>query len=1652
MKSNQSLSNMKNLTISCIVFSMLMLASIMLNSPVVFAGDDDSDDRGHWQEYSVNKLDSDDSDDDSDLDDYADDDSGYDDEVTDNAIQIALESLIKGQTGSVFLTLMASGTLDGDIEQTLSVYFNGHFIGTLDDIENQLKRFSFEIDLDFINNDRNIIKVKAVNKNTFIQQVIWRKLVDQDQFQINGDHLADLKSILINNSRVENQTVIVSSQQDVHFITGGNYLVEYLLVDPSGTVTSRITDSIAATSGQKNIFTFETSYPNDSLTGNYLIKSSLFSVDVNDVLSLVDIETLTFSHEAPVGPSDLDNDSLDNQTEIQLGTNPNNIDTDSDGIADNIEVGPDIQSPIDTDNDGLIDAIESVLNDSDNDGLTDQNDSANNDPCLPNTNIVACANKADADNDGLSDSQEAAIGTNPADADSENDGLSDLLEVGSDINNPVDSDNDGIIDAIESSIIDDDNDGTTNQFDSSNNDPCIPSIISALCNNNISLIDSDNDGIYDNTETTLGTNPFEADTDGDGIDDLAEIGNDVNSPNDNDADGLNDAIESNTIDTDSDGIFDNQDKDSDGDGIPDANESGGPSITADTDNDGLPNQQDLDSDNDGITDLVEAGGTDTNHDGLLDDQADMDNDGLANRVDSDNGGDPLTIPDTDNDSLPDFIDPDSDDDSVNDLIEAGGTDLDSNGQLDNAQDSNGNGLADLVDPSNTGTPLLTIDTDADNLPDNLDSDSDADGSPDSTDPERTNPCVPSATAAACIGSGDSDGDGLDNSQENQVGTNPDLSDSDEDGISDDVEIGDNPNKPLDADGDGIIDANESNILDSDNDGTVNSNDVDSDGDGIPDIIEVGDNENTLFDTDGDGQPDSLDADSDNDGLPDFLEGGLSGNDSDNDSIDDAFDVDNTGGVDANNDGIDDQAIAIDTDKDGLPDFRDNDSDNDGISDTAEANLSGNDTDSDGIDDVIDVDQTGGEDANGDGVDVSYAIPDTDADNLADFRDLDSDNDGSNDVIEAGLIDSNNDALVDSGQTLINNPVDTDNDGTADFRDVDSNENGSNDIDENQLASLDIDKDGRIDNTLDVDKDGIPDVSDDNASRFGEGISASSQAPSASDVDGDGILNTVDLDDDNDGIPDLVEGSIDTDGDSIIDSLDIDSDNDGIKDIIEFGGVDTDNDGMTDNFTDVNANGIDDTYDSSLPANAPLMLPDTDGDGTPNYRDLDSDADGFSDELEGLNDYDQDGIPDYIDKNEKIRTSTHGIGANGWELFALGFLLLIGRKVINLRKSFISVLLILLTSNAYADVASEAEIVDEPVKQWTTERWFIGADLGLSWIDPDDSNTDFNVTDDTSQGLKIEVGYDLNKYIATEGFYLFPGSAEIAHVNRAIGKLGKLKYHTFGLGVDYRPIWHNKKVLPHLKAGLSTSRNSVTDDRIDYERVSAVSLYYGAGVSWRFRHDMAAHAEIVTYDRDEMFLSVGVRKYFGGKAKNVEKIAPMDSDNDGVSDTRDQCENTYPGAVVNSVGCEMDDDKDSIINRLDLCPNSKPGVKVDNDGCEINEITILRGINFETNSAKIKPDSKHILDGVADILLRYTTLKVEIAGHSDNRGDLEFNLHLSQSRAESVREYLIAKGAIAENLTARGYGETEPLVYEDSDDAWMENRRVELVILENLASN
>ncbi|MEM6639016.1 MAG: OmpA family protein [Pseudomonadota bacterium] len=174
----------------------------------------------------------------------------------------------------------------------------------------------------------------------------------------------------------------------------------------------------------------------------------------------------------------------------------------------------------------------------------------------------------------------------------------------------------------------------------------------------------------------------------------------------------------------------------------------------------------------------------------------------------------------------------------------------------------------------------------------------------------------------------------------------------------------------------------------------------------------------------------------------------------------------------------------------------------------------------------------------------------------------------------------------------------------------------------------------------------------------------------------------------------------------------------------------------------------------------------------------------------------------------------------------------------------------------------------------------------------------------------------------------------------------------------------------------------------------------------------------------------------------------DNDGDGVRNTGDRCPNTPRGTQVDQYGCRTvgDVDGDGVLDNRDRCPRTAPGARVDASGCELSDTIELRGVTFKTNSATLTSASTGVLDQAAATLLRNAGVRVEVQGHTDRTGADSYNLALSQRRAETVRDYLIDKGVSPSTLTAKGYGESQPVADNSTAEGRASNRRVVLKIL------
>ncbi|WP_152287975.1 Ig-like domain-containing protein [Flavicella marina] len=795
-------------------------------------------------------------------------------------------------------------------------------------------------------------------------------------------------------------------------------------------------------------------------------------------------------------------------------------DTDSDGIIDSIDIDDDNDGIIDItesngnepngdeDGDNILNFEDTTDDGNNGDSSTTDYTDSNMDgiPDVYDTDGDGVPNHLDldADNDGIPDNIEAqstinyiapngTVGSNGLDSAYEvSDSLSDsgLTPQNTDgIDNPdyldLDSDNDMTYD------IDETGEGLSSTNGQTNGDVGVNGLDNSVenadnyidINGKYDYTQTDN---FDDTDGDIGTGgdvDFRddiagSDADNDGVLDTIDL--------DDDNDGILDSIEGD-IDTDNDGIINRLDLDSDGDGIPDnieaqttqgyvppnsddnttyANNNGvnsaylgglTPENTDGTDN---PDYLDTDSDNHGGTDTQEAGlvlsgtvgsnGLDNNYDNG-DTYADVNGNFDASQTDNfpDEDGDAttggdvdwrdgLTGTDTDGDGVRDSIDLDDDNDGILDSIE-GDSDTDNDGIINRLDlDSDGDGIPDNIEaqttigfiPSNNDSAstytnnqgvnsaylngLTPVNTDGMDDPDYLDTDSDNDGANDTTEA--------SLTLSGIVGS-----NGLDNNYDNS----DDYADVKGNFVNTQSE------NFLDSDSDlnfgGDVDwRDDLDGFDTDNDGIINSLDIDDDNDGILDATESGSY-----------QPDG---DEDGDGIQNFRDVTDDGN---------GGDSSNTSYSDVNEDGIPD---VYDNDNDGVPNHLDIDADNDGIPDNVEAQSTigyiapSGIVGSNGLDNSYENNDTSGASSN-----LPITNTDSGIDNIPDYLDLDSDNDGTPDIEENGDsdtvisgIDSDNDGLDDNFEGSnatdgydVNDEIDN---PLTDLPDTDIDANASGDVD------------------------------------------------------------------------------------------------------------------------------------------------------------------------------------------------------------------------------------------------------------------------------------------------------------------------------------------------------------------------------------------------------------------------------------------------------------------------------------------------------------------------------------------------------------------------------------------------------------------------------
>jgi outer membrane protein OmpA-like peptidoglycan-associated protein len=544
-----------------------------------------------------------------------------------------------------------------------------------------------------------------------------------------------------------------------------------------------------------------------------------------------------------------------------------------------------------------------------------------------------------------------------------------------------------------------------------------------------------------------------------------------------------------------------------------------------------------------------------------------------------------------------------------------------------------------------------------------------------------------------------------------------------------------------------------------------------------------------------------------------------------------------------------------------------------------------------------------------------------------------------------------------------------------------------------------------------------------------------------DSDGDGLTD----DEEADGIPgNGVDGTVvpqDTEVDGIPDYRDLDSDNDGMKDSDERNSPhdpanpkDSDNDGIPD-YVDVDdsgdvtgggdsdGDGISDEEECPV---YPTNCPDSDGDGLRDY--LDNNGNNNDDDNKDTDDDNKDTDNDGSDDCSTllcVDTDADGIttGVQGAGSLHLGFAFVLSLLVMLRRKSAILMILPIL----FGSLNATAQRSDETVL-------YLGAGIGQSYLDPSLSGNNLSIDDDTQNAWKLTAGWDLNDHISVEGYYSDLGSAEL-------NPDGEIDYRMMG-GDAILHFWaygderEKGSIALYAKAGVNHMTNKGRD--VEYDQNNTIQLMGGIGAEVYLPSKFSVRFEIESFDADAALLSLNLVKRFGFKSKKVEQ-------KEFVAMIETLPETASGPSIVMLAPVVLDSDLDGLLDDDDQCPYTPKGMSIDNVGCAtfIGEVSdLIANVQFETNSSALTEPSKMALNQIADILVSYTAINIEVQAHSDNTGSAAYNKVLSQKRATSVVKYLAEKSIVQSRLTSLGFGEENPIADNNTVMGRSINRRVE----------
>ncbi|WP_404399857.1 OmpA family protein [Idiomarina seosinensis] len=317
------------------------------------------------------------------------------------------------------------------------------------------------------------------------------------------------------------------------------------------------------------------------------------------------------------------------------------------------------------------------------------------------------------------------------------------------------------------------------------------------------------------------------------------------------------------------------------------------------------------------------------------------------------------------------------------------------------------------------------------------------------------------------------------------------------------------------------------------------------------------------------------------------------------------------------------------------------------------------------------------------------------------------------------------------------------------------------------------------------------------------------------------------------------------------------------------------------------------------------------------------------------------------------------------------------------------------------------------------EWYLGARVGALSLDSDRQGIKENVLYQADDGFStfaggLEGGFMLTEFWETRLYYDYVQ----AGIDGAPGDL-----YGYSYGVDY--LYH---LNDNFYAGLGINATDVGDLTDAMVRATfGHRSFITDQVSWRVEAGAQRGWEL---DHTELFANVGLQVWFGEPTASDVQERPV----------------VQPKQAQQTTQETVDSDGDGVIDSKDKCVNTPAEYSVDENGCVKYKNETVREellVEFAFDSSKVPESAMSRIEDIADFMKKHSQLDITIHGHTDSVGEEDYNQWLSERRAKAVADILVNRFDVSgQRVSYKGHGESDPKVMEDSAADRQENRRIE----------